>query len=127
MLFFHALSLNVWRVQKPATMSTTITSINELDFLDKNGETILRPPPPGHFTSQEVLVETASKPASNEFSKGRAAAIIVTVAGVNFLNTLGSGTLTVALPAIAKDLNLSRELLLWFVKRTFWGKRVANM
>jgi hypothetical protein len=49
----------------------------------------------------------------NDFSKSRAAAVIITVAGVNFLNTLGSGILTVALPQIAKDLDLSREILLW--------------
>ncbi len=52
--------------------------------------------------------------APNEiFSTGRAAAVIVTVAGVNFLNATGSGILTVALPTIAKDLGLSKELLLW--------------
>jgi hypothetical protein len=49
----------------------------------------------------------------NDFSKSRSAAVIITVAGVNFLNTLGSGILTVALPQIAKDLDLSREILLW--------------
>jgi hypothetical protein len=46
-------------------------------------------------------------------SKSRAAIIITTVAGVNFLNVMGSGILTVALPTIAEDLGLSTELLLW--------------
>jgi len=50
-----------------------------------------------------------------EISNRRAAAIIGTVAGVTFLNTMGSGILTVALPRIAKDMHLSRELLLWSV------------
>ena len=49
----------------------------------------------------------------HDFSRSRAAAVIVTVAGVNFLNTLGSGILTVALPQMAKDLDLPREILLW--------------
>lgn len=94
-------------------MATTTTTTTGLDSLDKNGELFHLPPHPAPLRSQEVLVEAASEPVTNEFSKGRSAAIIITVAGVNFLNTLGSGTLTVALPSIAKDLNLSRELLLW--------------
>lgn len=40
--------------------------------------------------------------------------IIVTIAGANFLNTMGSGMLTVALPTIAKSVGLSVELLLWY-------------
>lgn len=70
-----------------------------------------------HFGSrslQGIPVEPLQESdVPHNFSKGRSAAIILTVAGVNFLNTLGSGTLTVALPQIAKDLALPREILLW--------------
>lgn len=52
-------------------------------------------------------------PPNEILSKSRAVLIIVTVAGVNFLNTMGSGILTVALPTIATDLGLIQELLLW--------------
>ena len=104
-------------------MAITTISATQLDDLDKNGESFLRPSPPAHLRSQEVLVEASSteSTADNDFSKGRSAAIIITVAGVNFLNTLGSGTLTVALPAIAKDLGLSRELLLWPASIYAWA------
>ncbi|PMD38019.1 hypothetical protein L207DRAFT_462485 [Hyaloscypha variabilis F] len=45
--------------------------------------------------------------------KRRAAIIITTVAGVNFLNVMGFRILTVALPTIVEGLGLSTELLLW--------------
>jgi hypothetical protein len=51
---------------------------------------------------------------NEKISTRRAAAIIITVAGVNFLNTMGSGILTVVFPRIALDLGISRELLLWY-------------
>jgi hypothetical protein len=54
-------------------------------------------------------------PGDNGLSKRRSAVVIGSVAGVNFLNTLGSGILIVALPRVAGDLELSRELLLWYV------------
>lgn len=46
-------------------------------------------------------------------SKARAVTIVGSVASVNFINTMSSGILTVALPRIAKDLELPLELLLW--------------
>jgi MFS family permease len=46
-------------------------------------------------------------------SRARAAVVVATVAGVSFLNTLGSGLLTVGLPRIAADLELPNNLLLW--------------
>jgi hypothetical protein len=49
----------------------------------------------------------------SKLSKTRSAAIIITISSISFLNTPGSGLLTVALPQIAKDLDLPRELLLW--------------
>ncbi|KAH6655905.1 efflux pump protein [Truncatella angustata] len=39
--------------------------------------------------------------------------VIVTLAGINFLNTMGSGILIAALPRIAKDLNIPDGLILW--------------
>lgn len=42
-----------------------------------------------------------------------ASVVVTTVAGVSFLNTLGSGLLTIGLPRIAADLNLASNLLLW--------------
>ena len=56
---------------------------------------------------------TRNEDGSRVLSKRRAAVIVVTVAGVNFLNTMGSGILTVALPTIARSVGLGVELLLW--------------
>lgn len=46
-------------------------------------------------------------------SKIRGIVVISTLAGVNFLNTMGSGILIVALPQMARDLDIERGLILW--------------
>ncbi|KAI1339192.1 major facilitator superfamily domain-containing protein [Xylariaceae sp. FL0016] len=46
-------------------------------------------------------------------SKGRAVAIIATLSGMNFLNTMGSGILIAALPRIAVDVDIPDGLILW--------------
>ena len=58
---------------------------------------------------------TASAPASQPapFSNTRANSTIVVLTGVSFLNTMGSGILTVALPNMSTDLHLSEDIMLW--------------
>jgi hypothetical protein len=93
-------------------MSSTITI--ELIPLPSNQHTV--PVTDTHGMSDNQTEGIDLPPDSHvlhDFSKGRSATVIITVAGVNFLNTLGSGILTVALPQIAEDLHLSREILLW--------------
>lgn len=46
-------------------------------------------------------------------SKVRAVTVIINLAGINFLNTMGSGILIAALPRIADDVGLSHSLILW--------------
>ncbi|TLS30347.1 hypothetical protein PpBr36_03216 [Pyricularia pennisetigena] len=46
-------------------------------------------------------------------SKLRACLVIATLSGVSFLNTMGSGILTVSLPTMARDVKLDDSLLLW--------------
>lgn len=46
-------------------------------------------------------------------SRLRDIAIITILTGVSFLNTMGSGILTIALPRISHDISLSPNLLLW--------------
>ncbi|KAF4626355.1 hypothetical protein G7Y89_g11805 [Cudoniella acicularis] len=48
-----------------------------------------------------------------DLSMSKAFTVILAVAGVNFLNDMGGGLLTVALPTVARDLGLGRALLLW--------------
>lgn len=46
-------------------------------------------------------------------SKAKGVTVIMTLAGISFLNTMGSGILIAALPRIAQDVGLSDGLILW--------------
>jgi MFS family permease len=60
-----------------------------------------------------ISAQASAPPTTPPMSRVRASVVVATVAGVSFLNTLGSGLLTVGLPRIAADLNLASNLLLW--------------
>ncbi len=108
-------------------MTTTTSTIVELDNLNKagvlveshgihsddgnqskgNSRAAASPPTlPG-----ESMVATAH--GRYGMSRTQAALVVATLSGVSFLNTMGSGILTVALPAIARDVGLDGTLLLW--------------
>ncbi|CZR66650.1 uncharacterized protein PAC_16551 [Phialocephala subalpina] len=85
-------------------------------------------PEPSHPSSKPHSCEVFEPETSNgsnelirgrnvSLSKERAAVVVGTVAGINFLNTMGSWILTVALPTMARSVGLSvglsGELLLW--------------
>lgn len=58
--------------------------------------------------------EPAQEPSTTlKVGKTRGVTVIVTLAGISFLNTMGSGILIAALPQIARDLGLAEELILW--------------
>ena len=86
-------------------MSATITE-TELDTFQTFTATQTSPP-----QNTERFAE--SDGPTEEISRSKASLIIVLLTGVSFLNTLGSGILTVALPTIAHDISLSPNLLLW--------------
>ncbi|OJD27573.1 hypothetical protein ACJ73_01031 [Blastomyces percursus] len=46
-------------------------------------------------------------------SKAKAVTVIITLAGVSFLNTMGSGILIASLPRIAKDVGIPEAPILW--------------
>lgn len=54
-----------------------------------------------------------SEARTDDLSKIRSVFIVITVAGISFTNSLGSGLLTVGLPRIAADVQLAEGLLLW--------------
>lgn len=56
---------------------------------------------------------TAENTTELGLSKVRAITVIATLAGINFLNTMGSGILIAALPRIARDVGLDQSLILW--------------
>lgn len=57
--------------------------------------------------------EDAETTKVSKVSKPKGITVIVTLAGVSFLNTMGSGILIAALPRIAEDVGLSQSLILW--------------
>ncbi|RYO90849.1 hypothetical protein DL763_005175 [Monosporascus cannonballus] len=59
----------------------------------------------------ESVVATAH--GRYRMSRLQASLVVTTLTGVSFLNTMGSGILTVALPTIVRDVDLDGTLLLW--------------
>ncbi|EEH33067.2 integral membrane protein [Paracoccidioides lutzii Pb01] len=68
---------------------------------------------PGSLFSSEDGSQPAMMPTDLNVSKPEAVAVIITLAGVSFLNTMGSGILIAALPRIAKDVGIPQALILW--------------
>lgn len=90
-------------------MSETITETELNTFKDF---------PTTHHPSEEsnkrlTISDDASIPLPPAISRSKASIIIILLTGVSFLNTMGSGILTVALPTIVHDISLSENLLLW--------------
>ncbi|KAL2826475.1 major facilitator superfamily domain-containing protein [Aspergillus cavernicola] len=50
---------------------------------------------------------------AESLNRAQAVTAVVALTGVSFLNTMGSGILTVALPRMALDLDLNHDILLW--------------
>lgn len=61
---------------------------------------------------KQSLGEESAQTMIMQVSKSRGIAIITTLAGINFLNTMGSGLLIAVLPHIARDVGLSDSLIL---------------
>ncbi|GAB7365350.1 hypothetical protein MBLNU230_g6430t1 [Neophaeotheca triangularis] len=80
---------------------------------------VLSPPEPAiaieqeHGHSGETPNETTYSAINSKVSKTRGVVVIITLAGISFLNTMGSGILIAALPRIAEDIGLSQALILW--------------
>jgi MFS family permease len=56
----------------------------------------------------------AELPTSNmKVSRAKGVTVIITLAGISFLNTMGSGILIAALPRIAQEVGLPEGLMLW--------------
>lgn len=66
----------------------------------------------GHLSVGLPLLQ-ARNDERKDISRLKSITVIVTLSGINFLNTMGSGILISALPRIADDIGLSEALLLW--------------
>lgn len=83
-------------------------------------ETVSEKPPPPASAHERVASSDESRDPevsctalAMKVSKARGTAVIATLAGMNFLNTMGSGILIAALPRIAQDVGLPDGLVLW--------------
>lgn len=63
--------------------------------------------------TDSTLHEESSAPTPKVENRGTTALIISTITGVTTISSLLSGLVTIALPAIAKDLEIPQALLLW--------------
>ncbi|KAK8042432.1 hypothetical protein PG994_012915 [Apiospora phragmitis] len=71
--------------------------------------------PPASSTGAAAGDEASSSTitSTDKISKVRGITVIATLAGINFLNTMGTGILVSAIPQIARDVHLQRGLELW--------------
>ena len=89
-------------------------TIPSSEMLSDEEKQISTPPSCYYSSSDEEQPNGAeSKPSiALTVSKARGVVIILTLAGINFLNTMGSGLLIAVLPRIARDVNLPESLIL---------------
>lgn len=64
------------------------------------------------LASDEGTRESHAACTRSKVSRARGVAMIVSLSGISFLNTMGSGILIAALPRIAKDVGLDKSLIL---------------
>lgn len=62
--------------------------------------------------SLEAQGDVVDVSSPSKVSKARGVTMIVTLSGISFLNTMGSGILIAALPRIANDVGLEKNLIL---------------
>ncbi|KAI0100557.1 major facilitator superfamily domain-containing protein [Nemania sp. FL0031] len=77
---------------------------------NENEKTVGPPPDP---QDASPIGEMVSPAPQRNVSKAAGITVIVTLAGVSFLNTMGSGILIAALPTMARDVGLPPGLMLW--------------
>lgn len=71
---------------------------------------------PANTTSGQsgpLMVASDIETVRSPLSTNRAAIVIIQLAGINFITSFSNGLVTVGLPAMAEDLNLPSNLLLW--------------
>ncbi|KAK9435728.1 puromycin resistance protein pur8 [Metarhizium brunneum] len=83
--------------------------------MQRQDEALSVPTPPEFLPANSSLVDNLplTLPNTLSVSKVKGITVIVTLAGISFLNTMGSGILIAALPRIASDVELSDALILW--------------
>ncbi|KAK0629702.1 major facilitator superfamily-domain-containing protein [Bombardia bombarda] len=86
-----------------------------------NSTTAYRPPTSDEsFVSDDAaaaveVIESGPPPSELPFSKGRCIALVATVTGASFLNTLSGQAVVIILPTIGRDLGIPDSRLQWIV------------
>lgn len=102
-------SKNEFELENFGGISDVARTDSEIDPTNSNK----RPSDQSSRTTDAEKPISDGEPALPDISRSRAFVIFSLLTGLSFLNTMGSGILTVALPTIARDINLSPNLLLW--------------
>ncbi|EFY97463.1 puromycin resistance protein pur8 [Metarhizium robertsii ARSEF 23] len=91
------------------------TPVGGMSNMQRQDEALSVPTPPEFLPANSSLVDNLplTLPNTLSVSKIKGITVIVTLAGISFLNTMGSGILIAALPRIASDVELSDALILW--------------
>lgn len=95
---------------------TTVTTTEVEDFPQPKTESVISM---GAFATVPsasnggTLVSDDPDKLSNELSTWRTSIIIVTLSGITLTTSMSVGAFTIVLPAMAKDLHLTGQFLLW--------------
>lgn len=92
-------------------MSTTVTDTIEFTSPSAAVLTVERVQTP--ILADDGFTEAPSRPDQPVLTKGTTAIIFASITGVTTISSLLSGLVTVVLPIMARDLNLSESVLLW--------------
>lgn len=90
-------------------MSATST-IELTPVLDVKGAEVRKNDADDLAATQNAMTESSAAVVEK---KGTTAVIITTIAGVTIISSLLSGIVTIALPVMARDLEISEALLFW--------------
>ncbi|KAK3353320.1 major facilitator superfamily-domain-containing protein [Lasiosphaeria hispida] len=90
---------------------------------EKGDSGVARPPTSDESSLSEAavdVVDDVDSPEQNQprelpFSKGRCIAIVATVTGASFLNTMSGQAVVIILPTIGRDLNIPEARVQWVV------------
>jgi len=69
----------------------------------------------GNLQDGSAILPQDATPESAVLEKGRSIIVIFLLTAVMFMNSMSTGFITVGLPRIAADLDLSENLLLWYI------------
>lgn len=64
-------------------------------------------------SDEGTLVPDEPDNPSNELSPWQTSVVIITLSGITLTTSMSVGAFTIALPAMAKDMNLTAQFLLW--------------